>query len=158
MSVVLAIQKEKRQTALPLYIFQIVTATKTLADNRFLVIGWCTKRSQSFFLFCSHKLFLLIHFDTKIRKILWKKCGFVGTLQIKDMSTQRSFLSMYMYSCYLSLCELKHDYPDILPTYAPIFFIYSSYDLVLSPEHSVPIGHKRAKKLSELLVWIFLFR
>ena len=24
--------------------------------------------------------------------------------------------------------------------------------------HSVPVGHKRAKKLSELLVWIFPFR
>ena len=24
--------------------------------------------------------------------------------------------------------------------------------------HSVPVGHKQAKKLSELLVWVFLFK
>ena len=30
--------------------------------------------------------------------------------------------------------------------------------LQLFQKHSVPVGHKRAKKLLELLVWIFLFR
>ena len=32
------------------------------------------------------------------------------------------------------------------------------YAVILHRTHSVPVGHKWAKKLSELLVWIFLFR
>ena len=47
----------------------------------------------------------------------------MGTLQIKDMSTQRSFQSTYMHSCYLSLCELKHDYPYISPTYGALIYV-----------------------------------